>query len=102
MKKYTTLELIKKTFMEYNKENGIYYGSSNNKPEISAIVVYKQSNFKREYSKHDRSYRITNTAGKAFFSNMSSNSIYGDCLDENDTGVRLDCYDWEIEECYFE
>ena len=102
MKKYTTFELIKETFREYNKENGIHYGTPNNKPTISAIIVYKQSNFTSEYSEHDRSYRIDNLAGKAFFDNMSSNSIYGNCLDGNDIGVRLDCYDWDIEKCYFE
>ncbi len=102
MKLYTTFELIKETFMEYNTENGIHYGTPNNKPTISAIIVYKQSNFNSPYSEHDRSYRIDNLSGKAFFSGMSSNSIYGDCLDGNDLGVRLDCYDWDIEKCYFE
>lgn len=102
MKKLTTLALIKETFQQYNKENRIRYGLSTDIPEISAIIVYKQSNFTSPYSEHDRSYRVTNLAGKAFFENMSSNSIYGDCLDGNDLGVRLDCYDWDIEFCYFE
>lgn len=102
MKLYTTFALIKETFMEYNKENGIHYGTPSNKPTISAIIVYKQSNFNSPYSEHDRSYRIDNFSGKAFFEGMSSNSIYADCLDGNDIGVRLDCYDWDIEKCYFE
>lgn len=102
MKKYTTFENIHKTFMEYNKKNGIIYGTPTTKPEISAVIVYKQSNFTNPYSEHERSYRITNLAGKAFFENMHSDSIYGDCLDGNDPGVRLDRYDWDIEFCYFE
>ena len=105
MKLYTTFADIRKTFMEYNTENGIHYGIPSDKPTISAIIVYKQSNFNSPYSEHDRSYRIDNLSGKAFFSGMSSNSIYGDCLDENDIGMQidtLDCYDWDIEKCYFE
>ena len=102
MRFYTNFWDIIKTFNEYNKENHITYGTRTEVPEISAIIVYKQSNFNSPYSEHDRSYRITNMSGKAFFDGMISSSIYGDCLDGNDLGVRLDAYDWDIEFCYFE
>lgn len=102
MKLLTTKECIYKTFREYNKSNGITYGARTDKPTISAIIVYKQSNFTSPYTETERSYRVTNTAGKAFFDGMCSNSIYGNCLDGNDLGVRLDCYDWDVEYCYFE
>ena len=102
MKKLTNLELIRETFRLYNKENRITYGTPTKAPKISAIIVYKQSNFTSPYTETERSYRVTNMSGKAFFDGMISNSIYGDCLDENDIGVRLDAYDWDIEYCYFE
>ena len=39
---------------------------------------------------------------KYFLGNMSGNSIYADCLDGKDLGVRLDWYlgQWEIDYCY--
>lgn len=101
--KKTTLSEIKKAFREYNEQNGVVYGTRSEVPEISAVIVYKQSNFKVPYSETERSYRITNTCGKAFFDMISgSQSMWGDSLDGKDRGVRLDWYNWEIEYCYFE
>jgi len=31
-----------------------------------------------------------------------SNSLFGDCLDGIDLGVRLDLYDWKVDYCYIE
>jgi hypothetical protein len=33
---------------------------------------------------------------------MIGSSVYGDCLDGVDLGVRLDWVAWKIERCYFE
>lgn len=95
-------ELIEK-FRTYNEESGIDYGfQPEGIPVLSAIIVYKQSNFNKEYSERSRSYRVTSQSGKMFFPGMLGNSIYGDCLDGSDPGVRLDCYRWDIERIYFE
>ncbi len=101
MKKATISE-IRKRFREFNKENGISYGDYDVQ-EITAVIVYKQSNFNKPYTETERSYRISNLSGKAFFDLPSgSNSMTGDCLDGKDLGVRLDAYPWNIEYCYFE
>ena len=63
--KKITFEEVRKTFKEYNKNNGVIYGMPSDVPTISAVIVYKQSNFTKPYTETERSYRITNTCGKA-------------------------------------
>lgn len=100
--KKATLSKIREHFRMFNKENGISYGDYN-VPEITAVIVYEQSNFDKPYTETERSYRISNLCGKAFFDLPSgSNSMTGDCLDGKDLGVRLDAYNWKIKYCYFE
>ena len=100
MKNTTKYEIVN-TFKAYNKEHDYTYGYSDG-DKITAVIVYSQSNFTKEYSEESRSYRVSNFSGKAFFDGMIGNSIYGDCLDGSEYGVRLDTYDWKIEKCYFE
>ena len=99
----TTLWRIRDRFMDYNKEHGNTYSSpKKDLPELSAVIVYKASNFTKPYTEKERSYRVTNNDGKAFFEGMLGNSIWGDCLDGKDLRVRLDRHEWEIEYAYFE
>ena len=100
--KSPTLYDIVEAFTNYNKKHGITYGTRRDVPEISAVIVYKQSNWNQVFSEKSRSYRITNLSGKRFFDGMIGNSIIGDCLDGTDLNVRLDYYNWKIERCYFE
>lgn len=101
MKNTITKHDIIDTFREHNEKHGYKYGYSDGE-EITAVIVYAQSNFDREYSEESRSYRVSNFGGKAFFGGMCGNSIYGDCLDGSEQNVRLDAYNWKIEKCYFE
>jgi hypothetical protein len=100
MKQKTFWEIVEE-FREHNRKNGYSYGYSDGE-EKTAVVVYSQSNFDKEYSELSRSYRISNFGGKAFFDGMCGNSIYGDCLDGSEYGVRLDAYRWKVEKCYIE
>lgn len=94
---------IIRAFQDYNERHGISYGfQPKDVPELSAVIVYDQSNFTKEYSETSRSYRVTSQSGKAFFHGMMGNSIYGECLDGSEDGVRLDAYAWKVERCYFE
>lgn len=99
--KATTKHEIIETFRNHNKAKGYdYHGTSH--PDITAVIVYASENWEKPYTETQRSYRVTNSSGKAFFDGMIGNSICGDCLDGVDLGVRLDCYNWKIEKCYFE
>lgn len=99
--KATTKSEIFETFRNHNRAKGYDY-HGNAKSDLSAVIVYASENWKAPYTETQRSYRITNASGKAFFDGMCGNSIYGDCLDGVDLGVRLDCYNWKVERCYFE
>lgn len=75
-----------------------------------AVIVFKQESFDKEYSLESRSYAIS--SGESYFqSDKISNSLYGDCLDGSENGVRLDLYihsmpednvekPWIIDYCY--
>ncbi len=71
------------------------------KSTLSGIIVYSQDNFTVPYTEEQRSYRVWNS-NRMFQSGKISNSLFGDCIDGSDPGVRLDSYDWDIDYCYME
>jgi hypothetical protein len=71
-----------------------------------AVVVFKQESFDREFSETERSYAV-NSDAKYFDGSMIGNSLFGNCLDGQDNGVRLDWYmspekgkAWVVDYCY--
>ena len=101
MKKITYKDLVD-TFMIYNENHGITQQFDDN--ALNGIIVFKSSNWPdKNYSLEERSYEVS-SANKRYLVNMSGNSIFGNCLDGNDLGVRLDWYiddnTWEIDYCY--
>lgn len=89
--------------LAFNKEHNITDWSAD-KPKLYAIVCFDNKSFKKTFSEPVRSYLINNMSN-AFFPNKISFALSGDCLDNNDTGVRLDWYmrgneHWTPEYCY--
>ena len=73
-----------------------------NKNWIEAVIVFTSGSFDFPYNEIERSYEI-NSGEKYFNADMNGNSLYGDCLDGNDLGVRLDRYmyeGWNPDFCY--
>jgi len=73
-----------------------------------AVVVFTPESFSREFSEESRSYKISSDA-KYFDGSKIGNSLFGECLDGTDSGVRLDWYmrllpeegkRWEVDYCY--
>lgn len=70
-----------------------------------AVIVFTKESFKRDYNEVQRSYEVTSD-NKYFNANLISSSLYGNCLDGTDQGVRLDIYmhdvenKWTIERIY--
>ena len=67
-----------------------------------AVVVFTESSFEKPFTELERSYTISSDA-KYFDGNMNGNSLFGNCLDEKDLGVRLDLYiyeGWKVDYCY--
>ena len=101
MNKMTWTEVVE-AMWKFNKENNVT--SKGIGPELTAVVVFAQESFTTQYTEQERSYEFSNQ-NKAFIPNMCSNSIFGNCLDGKDTGVRLDWYihnpnGWRVEYCY--
>lgn len=93
---------LKEKFREYEKERNY------KENPLYARVVFAQKSFGREYSEASRTYEFSSD-NKAFQSQMSGYSIFGNAIDGSDLGVRLDYYmaderggknGWIIEKCY--
>lgn len=101
MKKLTWSELCE-AMKSFNEEHG--YTTKGTEKELVGIVVFTEDSFTRPYTEKQRSYRLSND-NKAFLPNQCSNSIFADCLDGTDWGVRLDWYmygkdAWKVKHCY--
>lgn len=71
--------------------------------KINGYVTISQESFSKEYSKAARTY-LFSSDNKRWLPNMCSASIWGDCLDGSDNGVKLSDYlfgkdYWKIEDC---
>lgn len=101
MNKLTFGEFREKMW-KFNEENGVTVKGKG--PTIYGVVVMTKDSFSKPYTEVERSYRCSNQ-NKAFIADQCSNSIFADCLDGTDFGVRLDWYiptDWKVDYCYFE
>ena len=102
MEKITIAQMFS-AFEKHNEENGIESQFSDTS-RLVGVVVFKQSSWPgapRQYTLNERSYRVTSD-NKRFIGGMCGNSIFADCLDGRDLGVRLDWYlkDWKVDYCY--
>ncbi len=100
--KKLTYEEFENAMIRFNSEHGI--SSQVGKEKLEGIIVFKQESFTEPYTKVQRSYK-TNNLQKAFIPSMISSSLFADCLDNTDNGVRLDWYmkgegAWKVEYCY--
>lgn len=99
MKKITFAELRDAMF-KFNEENP----DERFNPKLTGVVVFTEDSFTSHYTETERSYRVDNSQ-KAFRHSACSNSIWADCLDGKDLGVRIDLYmydGWKVEYCYLE
>lgn len=99
MEKMTFVQ-VSAMFQAHNAERNV--GQFEDEKSLKAVVVFKQGPwFNAEYTEEQRSY-IFSSDNKYFISGMGGSSIYADCMDGTDRGVRLDWYlgKWEIDYCY--
>ena len=99
MKKITFAQVCQ-TFQSYNDARNV--SQFRDKKSLKAVIVFKQGPwFKQEYTEEQRSY-IFSSDNKYFISGLGGCSLYADCLDGSDRGVRLDWYlpEWKIDYCY--
>lgn len=100
MKKITYGELREAMF-KFNEEH------PDGKSTLYGVIVFTEDSFSKPFTEKERSYKVSND-NKGFQSGKISNSIFGNCLDGVDMGVRLDWYmydaenPWKVEYCYIE
>ena len=100
MKKITFSELVE-AFHKHNRENNVTHQFADNN-SLTGVVVFKNGPwFKKEFTEVERTY-LFSSDNKYFIAGMGGNSIFADCLDNTEHGVRLDAYlsKWEIDYCY--
>lgn len=61
------------------------------------VIVFSQDSFTKPYAEQARSY-IVSSDDKYFNDKAHGNSLYGNCLDGENLGVRLDIYMHSISE----
>ena len=99
MEKLTWRELCD-AMRKFNEERG--YTHKGNEEFLEGIVVFTEDSFSASYTATARSYQFTSD-NKPFLPNQHRNSIFADCLDGIDLGVRIDWYlhdGWKVEYCY--
>ena len=90
-----------KLMKQHNKQNNITSKGEDKSP-LRAVVVFPEDTFSKPFTETERSYRFSSD-NKGFLPNMNSSSIFGDCLDGTDKGIRLDeyiYYSWKVDYCY--
>lgn len=99
-KTQTRKELQKLTFEE---ASDLCWKANKEGKTISVVAVISKDSFEQNFTELERSYKFTND-NKRFKSHCIGNSIFADCLDGKDLGVRLDWYifggGWVVDYCY--
>ena len=102
MKKITFGELCER-FVKHNKESNVTAQYSDKRSNrLIGVVVFKSENWPgKDYSLKARSYEFVSD-NKYFISELGGGSIFADCLDGSEEGIRLDFYlsSWKIDYCY--
>ena len=95
MKNRITFSRLCKIMEDYNRD----HPQRKNGAFLKAAIVFAADNWDIPYTTKERTYYVSN-CNKYFMDGMLGNSLFGDCADGKDCGVRLDWYNWKIEYCY--
>lgn len=101
-KKRMSWQELYRYMVEFNEKHNITCKGFG--PKVTAVAVITEDSFDAEYTEEQRSYRFTNH-NKAFIPSNLSRSIFADCLDGTEMGIRLDWYlgdRWIVEYAYIE
>ncbi|SHI61207.1 hypothetical protein SAMN02745671_01144 [Anaerovibrio lipolyticus DSM 3074] len=93
MRKYVSYDELRSAMFKANEEG----------KEISGGITFTEDSFNKPYDERGRTYLFTSD-NKAFQHGKISNSIWANCEDGTDDGVKLSnyLYDWKIEKCFIE
>ena len=91
-------------FYEHNRTHNVHTQFSDAGARRYAVIVFKRESWPdQHYGLTERSYKVASD-NKAFIPGQAGASLFGDCLDGKDIGVRLDQYmreaGWLVDYCY--
>lgn len=98
---FNNFQEMKEYLINFNKA---FYG----KKQLNyCYIVFTKDSFDKEYDEFNRTYCFSSD-NKMFRTNCISTSLFADCLDGTDRGVRLDWYmkdcgnpdGWKVKECW--
>lgn len=73
----------------------------NNSDWEAALIIFAKDNWNIDYTEEERTYRVS-VNSKYFQHDKIGTSLFGNCLDGKDNGVRLDLYNWKVEKIIIE
>jgi hypothetical protein len=89
---------------EFNRKHNITVKGDGD-AVCTMVAVISQDSFSKPYTEEQRSYRFSNH-NKWFIPTNIGRSVFADCLDGTDPGVRLDLYipdgTWKVDRVYIE
>jgi len=103
--KITFGELCRR-FEEHNRTHNVISQFADRGGRMTGVVVFRRESWSgQHYTLKERSYEVASD-NKAFIPGLAGGSIFGNCLDGRDLGVRLDQYMkyatplWQVDYCY--
>lgn len=75
---------LKAEFRQYNDQHWPH-------SHLTGMIVFTEDSFNKPYTRLSRSYRLSSD-NKAYWPHAAGYSIFADCLDGTDQGVRLEWY----------
>lgn len=87
-------------FNKHNEDNNITQQFSDKNPLIGGICFHKNS-FNGDFTEKERTYTFRSD-NKYFISGLNGKSIFANCEDGTDQGIRLDYYlnHWTVDYCF--
>lgn len=102
--------IIEYTYEELKKLFRSVEEAGRQRLHICGFIVFSQDSFRKEFSERDRTYYVSSD-NKAYQAHKGGYSIFANCLDGKDLGVRLEQYmaeelggqnGWKVERCYID
>ena len=89
-----TLSELTGMFVARNKKSRTF------RSPLWGVVVFAKESFTQNYPDKSRAY-LFSSENNRFFPHVSSEEVFGSCLDGSDSGLNLDWYfrSWKVEYC---
>jgi hypothetical protein len=105
------INVARRVVMPYKKMKEIFIEHNQTRPNkpLLGYIVFSKDSFDKHYSEKERTY-VVSSNNNAYYLDIHSCSIHGNCLNGKDLGVNLDLYmveehgskktGWKVERCY--